>query len=266
MLSPQTLSSTHVASSQLREVTLLSETRVHPRQHYALFRIAPFAHGQALTFATVTFRMLLFEIGGLALTDLILHSPTNILHEFSPLPGFQQTLPFVLQNLRQVVFRLRREAGAGIEPPVVFSPQERNLGPGLLPVSLDVAGERHVTAGDLQLPPHVEVVDPTQTIAHMCSPNARLKLTAQLAYWKGYMGSPEPLNARFAPAAGEAETPVCIPLQPLFSPVTKANYHITSEGDYESILLEVYTDGSLSPSEALGEASVGLKQLLQPLV
>jgi DNA-directed RNA polymerase subunit alpha len=236
--------------STLREVTLLCNQRIRSDAWYSLVRISPFRKGQALTVASTLRRLLLQEIGAFGLTGVLIHAPSQPAHEFSMLSGIQESLPELTQNLRNIRFRFHTHDQ--LEQPLFDTSVP-------IRVTLSTQGRGHITAGDLILPPSVEVVHPTAPIATLVSPYAHLDFEAHLGYAKMYTSYIQESRAR-------THQSLWIPLEPAFSPVQRVNYVIKHADPYEFILFELWTDGSITPCAALAEASLAAKQLFQPFL
>jgi DNA-directed RNA polymerase subunit alpha len=236
--------------STLRDITLLCHQPIQTDAVYSLFRISPFRKGQALVVASTLRRLLLQEVGAFGFTDIVLHDPPHAAHEFTSLAGIRETLPEILRNLRGVKFAFLTKAATSSECVSTF-PAAR--------VFLDQHGRSQLTAGDLRVPPYLQVINPTLPLATLVSPYARFLLEASLTYSKGYATCIEEGTSR-------SHGPTRVPLDVHFSPVRRVNYLIKQADTYEFILLEIWTDGSITPSAALGEASLAAKHMFQPFL
>lgn len=248
---------------KLREITLLCHHTLSSRSHYSLFRIAPFLKGQALTVASTLRRILLTEIGTIHATSLIVQKPTNVLHEFSLVSGFKESFPEILSNLREIVFRVSDDS--------FLNEKNENETETVLSLTnyarLSSKGKGFVTAQDILFLPtnktkNIHVVDTKQHIATAVSPHAVLEIDLELRYSKQYLTCVE------QSFPSEKNSKIIHPLNSSFSPVNRVNYFIKQNPSltYEFILLEIWTDGSITPAEALGHSSIATKQLFQPFV
>lgn len=207
---------------------------------YGKFVMEPFERGYALTVGNALRRSLLSSIEGAAPVAVKFE---GVPHEFSTLPGMAEDVLDVILNLRQIRFRLHGQ------PP-------RSL-------RLSVAGERKVTAADFEADAEVEILNPGQHVATLTEKAAKLELRLDLDVGRGFV--PSERNKR-----PEAELGV-IALDASFSPVVRVRYDVenTRVGqvtDFERLLLEVWTDGRVSPEKALDEAGFILREHFALLV
>jgi DNA-directed RNA polymerase subunit alpha len=263
---------------KLREITILCNHILSPRAHYSLFRISPFMKGQALTVASTLRRVLLSELSTTRITSIVIQQPTTIIHEFSILSGFKESLPEIIENLREVVFRVPNELNNAVKPILVNSEEESTFVGDKNIFSnknsrfknyarLSSNGKRVVTAADIEFLHensinNLQVIDLKQHIASGLSPHASLHIDLELTQSKQYITCTQQSYPH------EKNLKTIIPLNSDFSPVTRVNYFVKQNTSltYEFILLEIWTDGSITPSEALGHSSVSLKQIFQPFL
>jgi len=195
---------------------------------YGRFFCEPFERGFGTTLGTSLRRVLLSSLSGAAITKVKIR---DVLHEFSTIPGIREDVTDILLNLKEIRFRLR---DSEVET-----------------VRLDLRDERRVTAGDLLVGPHVDILNPDVHIATL-GKGAHLELEATVRRGRGYV---------IAERHKDEESPVgTIFLDAAFSPVRKVNFTVTNarvgqRTDYERLALEVWTDGSIRPSEAVNDAA-----------
>lgn len=203
--------------------------------HYGRFILSPLMKGQADTIGIAMRRALLGEIEGTCITRA---KSEKIPHEYSTILGIQESVHEILMNLKEIVLR-------------------SNLY-GTCEASICVRGPRGVTAQDIILPPYVEIVDNTQHIASLTEP-IDLCIGLQLERNRGYHIK-APNNFQDG----------SFPIDALFMPVRNVNHSIHSYGNgnekQEILFLEIWTNGSLTPKEALYEASRNLIDLLIPFL
>nr|YP_009859830.1 RpoA [Silene kiusiana]AWX05957.1 RpoA [Silene kiusiana] len=201
--------------------------------YYGRFIISPLLKGQADTIAIAMRRALLGEMKGTCITRA---KSEKIPHEYSTIVGIQESVHDILMNLKEIILR-------------------SNLY-GICEASICVRGPRCVTAQDIILPPYVEIVDNTQHIASLTEP-IDLCIGLQLERNRGYHIK-EPNNFQDG----------SYPIDALFMPVRNVNHSIHSYGNekHEILFLEIWTNGSLTPKEALYEASRNLIDLLIPFL
>lgn len=203
--------------------------------YYGRFILSPLMKGQADTIGIAMRRALLGEIEGTCITRAKFE---KIPHEYSTILGIQESVHEILMNLKKIVLR-------------------SNLY-GTCEASICVRGPRCVTAQDIILPPYVEIVDNTQHIASLTEP-IDLCIGLQLERNRGYhIKSPN----NFQDGS--------YPIDALFMPVRNVNHSIHSYGNenekQEILFLEIWTNGSLTPKEALYEASRNLIDLFIPFL
>nr|YP_010625544.1 RNA polymerase alpha subunit [Chrozophora sabulosa]WBG94274.1 RNA polymerase alpha subunit [Chrozophora sabulosa] len=203
--------------------------------YYGRFILSPLMKGQADTIGIAMRRALLGEIEGTCITRA---KSEKIPHEYSTITGIQESVHEILMNLKEIVLR-------------------SNLY-GTCEASICVRGPRCVTAQDIILPPYVEIVDNTQHIASLTEP-IDLCIELQLERNRGYRIK-APNNFQKG----------SYPIDALFMPVRNVNHSIHSYGNgnekQEILFLEIWTNGSLTPKEALYEASRNLIDLFIPFL
>jgi DNA-directed RNA polymerase subunit alpha len=204
-------------------------------QTYGRFTAQPFERGFATTIGNALRRCLLSSIEGAAVTAVNIE---GVLHEFSSIPGVQEDVTDIILNLKQVSFTLHSE-----EPKVL---------------SIDVNSSGNVTAGQMTEDPQIEVYDPNIHIATL-NEEAHLKLQAQIKKGRGYVSA----DRNFDESMGIG----WIPVDSAHSPVRRVNYRVEAARlgqttDYERLILEVWTNGTVSPEEAVSLAAMLLKDHL----
>jgi DNA-directed RNA polymerase subunit alpha len=267
---------------KLREITLLCNHKLSPRLEYSLFRIAPFMKGQALTVASTLRRILLNELSAVKITTVSIEEPSPIIHEFSLLSGFKESLPEILNNLRQIVFRLHLNEKQSFKEDLANSTVkskkdilksdnflvENSKSLYTTKAILEYSGKGIITSQNIRFLFEnnknliVDVVDPTQYIATAVSPYAKLNINLEITQSKRYLTCIDESYSK------RKNFKSVIPLNVAFNPVKRVNYIIkqNSSFTYEFILLEVWTDRSITPTEALAHSSVAAKQLFQPFL
>nr|QGA86285.1 RNA polymerase alpha subunit [Xanthophyllum eurhynchum] len=205
------------------------------RLYYGRFILSPLMKGQADTIGIAMRRALLGEIEGTCITRA---KSEKILHEYSTIVGIQESVHEILMNLKEIVLR-------------------SNLY-GTRNASICVKGPGYVTAQDIILPPSVQIVDNTQNIANLTEP-INLCMGLQIEKKRGYRIK-TPNNFQDG----------SYPIDAVFMPVRNANYSIHSyvngNEKQEILFIEIWTNGSLTPKEALYEASRNLIDLFIPFL
>jgi DNA-directed RNA polymerase subunit alpha len=193
------------------------------------FTIEPLDRGFGYTFGNSLRRVLLSSLAGAAVTSVRIE---GVAHEFSTITGVKEDVTDIVLNLKEVVARMHSEA-AEIEVPLVAS------GPG------------EVTAGDIDLPSGVEILNPD---AHIATLEKKTKLEMYLTVGRGRGYSPAEDNK-------SPDQPIgVIPIDSIFSPVKRVAYQVESarvgqRTDYDKLTLDIETDGSVEPQAALREAA-----------
>jgi DNA-directed RNA polymerase subunit alpha len=194
-----------------------------------LFTIEPLDRGFGYTFGNSLRRVLLSSLEGAAVTSVKLEGTA---HEFTTLPGVKEDVTDIILQLKNMIVRLEGE-----------SPE--------IEVRLNKKGPGKVTAGDIEAPADLEILNPDLQIATL-SDKGKLELTMTIGRGRGYV--PAELNR------GPEHTIGVIPIDSIFSPVRRVSYDVEAarvgqRTDYDKLNLDVTTDGSIDPKEAIGEAA-----------
>ena len=193
------------------------------------FTIEPLDKGFGYTYGNSLRRVLLSSLKGAAITSVRIE---GVAHEFSNVPGVKEDVTDIILNLKDIVVRMHTDASE-VEVPLVAN------GPG------------EVTAGDIDLPAGVEILNPESPIATL---EKKTKLEIYLTIGRGRGYSPAEDNKSDDQPIG------VIPIDSIFSPIRRASYRVDSarvgqRTDFDKLSLEVETDGSLEPGAALREAA-----------
>nr|YP_009757725.1 RNA polymerase alpha subunit [Prescottia stachyodes]QIM61135.1 RNA polymerase alpha subunit [Prescottia stachyodes] len=212
------------------------ESRVESKRlYYGRFILSPLMKGQSDTIGIAMRRALLGEIEGTCITCA---TSENVLHEYSTIAGIEESVHEILINLKEIVLR-------------------SNLY-GVRAASICVRGPKYITAQDIISPPSVEIVDTTQHIANLTEP-IDLCIELQIKRDHGYR-----LKSTKNSHGGS------YPIDIVSMPVRNVNHSIHSYGNgnekQEILFLEIWTNGSLTPKEALYEASRNLIDLFIPFL
>ena len=197
-------------------------------QTYGKFVVEPLERGYGITIGNSLRRILISSLQGAAITSVKINS---VLHEFSTIPGVREDVAEIILNLKQVQIRL--------------------LTPGPKGISIKASSKGVVKAGDIISDGNVEIMNPEHHIADL-SEGAELDMEMVVKLGKGYV--PAERNRESTQPIGT------IPIDAIFSPVEKVNYTVTQarvghRTDYDKMALEVSTDGSISPEDAIGIAA-----------
>jgi DNA-directed RNA polymerase subunit alpha len=201
-----------------------------------VFVIEPLDRGFGYTFGNSLRRVLLSSLEGAAVTSAKIE---GVAHEFTTLPGVREDVTDILLNLKNLICRLHGES-----PEIEVHLSKRGSGP--------------VKASDIEAPADLEILNPELEIAHLAE-KGKLEITLTIGRGRGYV--PAEMNR------GPEHTIGVIPLDSIFSPVRRVAYDVEAarvgqRTDYDKLRLDVTTDGSLDPREAIGQAAeILIKQL-----
>ena len=194
-----------------------------------VFVIEPLDRGFGYTFGNSLRRVLLSSLEGAAVTAVKIE---GVSHEFTTLPGVREDVTDIILNLKALICRLHGE-----------SPE--------IEVHVVKKGEGVVTAADIEAPADLEILNPELELAHLSS-KGKLEMTLTIGRGRGYV-----------PAEGNRgpETTIgVIPIDSIFSPVRRVAYDVEAarvgqRTDYDKLRLDVTTDGSIEPRDAIGMAA-----------
>jgi DNA-directed RNA polymerase subunit alpha len=217
------------------ELALPRITPVESDHNYASYDIEPLEAGYGRTLGNALRRVLLSSLTGAAITSIKIEGAQ---HEFQDVQGIREDVTDIVLNIKQI--RLRSFS----DRPVTMR--------------IEVSGERVITAADIQAPSTVEIVTPDVYICTLDSADAHLDMELVVETGKGYV----PAESKEGQAIG------VIPVDAIFSPVQKVNYNVenTRVGqmtNYDKITLQIWTDGSINPDDALKQAAQVLVQHFQ---
>lgn len=203
---------------------------------YGKFTVRPLERGFGITIGNSLRRILLSSLQGAAVTNVKIE---GVLHEFTTLPGVKEDITDIILNLKQLRLKLHEGEVATIR--------------------IDVSGEKIVLGKDLVVSDKVEVLNPNLHIATV-SPEGSLKAELVVRLGKGYV--PAEQNKTLSDPVG------MIPVDSVHTPIKRCNYNVTNarvaqRTDYDKLTMEVWTDGSVKPDDALAFASKILKEQLQ---
>ncbi len=203
---------------------------------YGKFFGEPFERGYGITVGNALRRVLLSSLQGAAIVGVRVK---GVLHEFSTIPGVTEDVTDIVLNLKEV--RVKLHDGTVEET-----------------ARIQARGEREVTAGDIQAGPNIEILNPNLHIATLAK-DAELDMELVIRLGRGYI--PAERNKREGDPVGT------VPIDAVFSPVTKVNFTVTNarvgqRTDYDRLVLELHTDGSVRPEDAVAYAARILQEQL----
>src|SRR5437868_4108557 len=198
-------------------------------ENRGVFAIEPLDRGFGFTFGNSLRRVLLSSLEGAAVTSVKVE---GVAHEFTTLPGVREDVTDIILNLKNLICVLHGE-----------SPE--------IEVHVAKRGAGAVTAADIAAPAELEILNPELEIANL-SDKGKLEMTLTIGRGRGYV--PGELNR------GPEHTIGVIPIDSIFSPVRRVSYDVEAarvgqRTDYDKLTLDVTTDGSITPRDAIGQAA-----------
>src|SRR3989344_1857114 len=193
------------------------------------FEISPLMPGYGATIANPLRRVLLSSLEGTAVTSIKIK---GVSHEFSSIPGVLEDIIEIILNIKKIRFKLH--------------------GDGPVKLSLEVKGEKAVTAADINLTSDVELINEDQHIATITDKKIGLSMELEVAKGIGYVPVEQSQKEKLAIGVMAVDA--------IFSPVKVVNFKIENVRvgqriDFNKIVMEIETDGSVEPEEALKKAS-----------
>ncbi|MBN2333675.1 MAG: DNA-directed RNA polymerase subunit alpha [Deltaproteobacteria bacterium] len=209
---------------------------------YGKFTIEPLEIGYGVTLGNALRRVLLASLQGAAITSVHID---GVQHEFSTIPGVVEDVTRIVLNLKGVCLKMHVD-----KPKTMF---------------LDVKGsdKQIITAGDIKTDSNVEILNPDHYIATLNS-DAVLKMTLTAETGKGYVPAEEAVEKQKLPLG-------TIVIDGVFSPIKKMTYVVSNarvgqQTDYDKLTIQIWTDGSVRPENALGYAAKILKDQLMVFI
>ena len=204
---------------------------------YGRFTIGPLERGYGTTVGNALRRVLLSSLPGAAVTSIRV---TDVPHEFSAIPGVREDMMQFILHLKQLRLRLTNTDIARMR--------------------LEVQGAGPVTAEDIQFPPEVEIINPDLYLFTVDSDDAFLEVEFTAETGRGY----SPAEERGRLPIGE------LPVDAIFSPIRRVSYEVEKTrvgqaADFDRTIMEIWTDGTIKPEEALAQAAQILMQHLRPI-
>lgn len=216
-------------------------TAIKATKDYGEFALEPLEQGYGATLGNALRRVLLTSLEGASITEVKI---AGVKHQFTTLEGLKEDIVDFILNLKEIRLSYSGDKEETLE--------------------LDVKGPKDVKAKDIKTPATVTIVNPDQALATLADKNARLKVEMKVRRGQGY----SPAEERKSDSIG------VIPIDASFSPVTRVAYTVEAtrvgrRTDYDKLIMNVWTDGTLEPKVALENAAkilVGFfKQVYQPV-
>jgi DNA-directed RNA polymerase subunit alpha len=195
--------------------------------NYGRYHVEPLEPGFGVTVGNALRRVLLSSLPGAAVTSIKID---NVFHEFSAIPGVKEDTTEIVLNVKQI--RLRSFADRPVQ------------------LRIEASGTGEVTAADIIAPPDVEIINPELHVASLDGEDSRLTIEMTVERGKGYV----PAEQREGLSIG------VIPVDAIYTPTRRVNYTIEpvrvgQVTDYERLVLEVWTDGTMPPDEAVAQSA-----------
>ena len=209
---------------------------------YARLSIQPLERGYGHTIGNALRRVLLSSIKGAAISQVRI---TGVKHQFSTLAGMKEDVIELILNIKQIRVKYQGD-----------KPTE---------IRLDISGKKVVTAADIEAHSEVEIVNPDLVLANLTTDKSKLKIIMTVESGYGYSLAEEK----------ESDTVGIIPVDSNFSPILRVKYDVkeTRVGrrtDYDNLIIDIWTDGTTNPQDAIIEASQLLvshfNQIINPIV
>ncbi|TEU17077.1 MAG: DNA-directed RNA polymerase subunit alpha [Anaerolineales bacterium] len=207
-------------------------------QNYGRFIIGPLESGYGITLGNALRRVLLSSLPGAAVTSIRI---SGVYHEFSTIPHVKEDTTALILNVKQLHLKLEGDESVRLR--------------------LEVSGEGEITAGDIECPHQVEIVNPDLPLLTADSSEAELDMELVVERGKGY-----------SPAEERGKLPIGeIPVDAVFSPIRKANFvveraRVGQMTNFDRLIMEIWTDGTIEPDEALSSTAQILVEHLSLLV
>jgi DNA-directed RNA polymerase subunit alpha len=206
-------------------------------QEYGRFIVGPLERGYGTTIGNSLRRVLLASLPGAAVTSMRV---TDVPHEFSSIPHVREDMMQLILHVKQLRFMLHDVDSARIR--------------------LEVHGAGVVTGADLILPPEVELVNPDLYLFTVDDDDAFLELEMTVESGRGY----SPAEERGRLPIGE------LPVDAIYSPIRRVGYEVEATrvgqaADYDRVIMEIWTDGTIRPEDSLAKAAQIMVQYLRPL-
>lgn len=206
-------------------------------RNYGRFVISPLESGYGLTLGTALRRVLLSSLSGAAVTSVRV---SDVHHEFSAIPHVREDMTQLMLQVKQLRLNL-------------FDVEQARL-------RLEQHGEGTVTAADIECPPEVEIINTDLYLFTVDSPDAHIEIEFEVRAGRGY----SPAEERGRLPIGE------LPVDAIFSPIRRVNFEVErarvgQRTNYDKLMIEIWTDGTIRPEDALSEAAKILMKHLTPI-
>lgn len=228
MVYPSSTSSSNNVSQITSNMVLPHKVETNAvTQNYGRFIISPLESGFGLTLGNALRRILLSSLPGAAVTSVRV---SDVHHEFSAIPNVREDMTQLILQVKQLRLMLHEGESARLR--------------------LDHRGEGTVLASDIWCPPEVQIINPDLYLFTVDSPDAHIEMEFEVRAGRG-----------FSPAEDRGRLPIGeLPVDAIFSPIRRANFTVESarvgqRTNYDKLVLEVWTDGTIRPEESMSQAA-----------
>ena len=210
-------------------------------ERYGRFVVEPLERGFGTTLGNSLRRIMLSSLPGAAVSSVKIK---GVLHEFSSIPGVKEDVTEIIMNIKSLEIKNNSATG---EPKIAYIEKE---------------GEGVITAGDISVDSDIEILNPDLVIANLSGADAKLDMELTITKGRGYVGADKNKNADLSVDA--------IAVDSIYTPIERVNLTVenTRVGqvtDYDKLTLDVYTNGTLAPDEAVSLAAKVLSEHLNNL-
>lgn len=209
---------------------------------FARFVVEPLERGYGLTLGNSLRRIMLSSLVGTAVSSVKIE---GVLHEFSSIPGVKEDVTEIIMNIKQLSIKNNSNS---VEP---------------MEAHIDFTGEGVVKASDIQVDPDIEIINPDLVIAHLNGPDAKLVVELTITNGRGYVSSEKNKSD---------EQPVgVIAIDSIYTPVERVNMAVQNtrvgqDTDFDKLTLDIFTNGTIAPDEALSLAAKVLSEHLKVFI
>ena len=209
---------------------------------YGKFVVEPLERGYGITLGNSLRRIMLSSLPGTAVSQVKIK---GVLHEFSSLPGVKEDVTEIVMNIKDLCIKNNSTTN---EPKVAY---------------IDASGDKVVTAGDIQVDADLEILNPDLVIANLSGPEAKLEMELLITNGRGYVSSEK--NKHEDMPAG------VIAVDSIYTPVERVNMAVQNtrvgqDTDFDKLTLDIFTNGTITPDEALSLAAKVLSEHLKVFI
>ena len=209
---------------------------------YSRFVVEPLERGYGLTLGNSLRRIMLSSLVGTAVSSIKID---GVLHEFSSIPGVKEDVTEIVMNIKQLSIK---NNGNSVEPVIAH---------------IDYSGEGVVKASDIKVDPDIEIVNPDLVIAHLNNSDSKLVMELTITNGRGYVSSEK--NKHEDMPAG------VIAVDSIYTPVERVNMAVQNtrvgqDTDFDKLTLDIFTNGTINPEEALSLAAKVLSEHLKVFI